>query len=66
MQNNFKNKQKSNYTLLLNKMKQIIKEYKIMGLFPFELYTLMSNFALKKNINYNMDFHLELMKNINY
>ena len=47
--------------ILLNEMKKIINSYKIMGLFPYELYTLMYNKAINNNLKYDIDLHIKLL-----
>jgi hypothetical protein len=45
---------------LLAEMRKIKQSYKEMGVFCYELYTLMYVIALKENIPYGMDIHSEL------
>lgn len=46
---------------LLAEMRKIQKLYKERGVYCYELYTLMWTVAIKENIPYGMDIHLELM-----
>ena len=48
-------------SFLLAEMRKIQQTYKEMGIYCHELYTLMYGIALKENIPYGMDIHLELM-----
>ena len=48
-------------SFLLAEMRKIQQTYKEMEIYCYELYTLMYGIALKKNIQYGMDIHSELM-----
>jgi len=49
---------------LLLKMKKIFKDFESMGLFPYEIYTLMCSYAIKIKCEYNMDIHSRLMNKL--
>jgi hypothetical protein len=46
---------------LLNRMNEFIKQYEIMGLYPNELYTLMSSYAHINKLEYDMETHTDLL-----
>lgn len=46
---------------MLNKMKDMQKSYKERGSYCYEIYTIMSAIALKENIPYGLEVHLEIM-----
>ena len=46
---------------LSSQMGKIFDDYKQMGLYPYEIYTLMCGFAMNKNISYNIGIHTELL-----
>ena len=48
-------------SFLLNEMKNIQQSYKNMGIYCYELYTLMCGIALNNNVFYDIDIHSELM-----
>jgi hypothetical protein len=56
----------TNYEIkcLLSYMKKIYKDYKKNDLYPYEIFTLMCNYAISKNYNYDMQIHLQLMDKI--
>jgi len=46
---------------LKKRMNKFFEDYKKMGLYPYELYTLMCTIADEYDINYTLDLHGELM-----
>ena len=46
---------------LKNRMNEIHENFEKMGLYPYELYTLMCTVADEFDINYTIDLHGELM-----
>jgi len=46
---------------LLRKMEEIMKTYREMGTYPYELYTLMSGIAMEESIPYDMERHSILL-----
>jgi hypothetical protein len=50
--------------LLLTEMQGIFDRYKKIGIYPNEIYTLMSSIAQDKNFHYNLGLHSELIQKI--
>ena len=46
---------------LKKRMNKFFEDYEKMGLYPYELYTLMCTVADEHKINYTLDLHGELM-----
>lgn len=46
---------------LLFKMKNFLRQYEMMGLYCWEIFTLMSGYAIKNKIEYNFDIHQKLL-----